>query len=157
MSETPAWFRPIRATLFRIWLLRRGLTLGVRAVVRDAEGGVLLVRHSYIPGWHLPGGGVERGETAATALARELREETGVVLAGAPVLYGLFHNAGAFEGDHVAVFLVPDWARPSIPVPSAEIRAAEFFAMDGLPDGTSVATRRRLAEILEGRSPSMRW
>lgn len=157
MSETPLWFRPIRAMLFRIWLLRRGLTLGVRAVVRDAQGRVLLVRHSYVPGWHLPGGGVERGETAATALERELREETGVVLAGTPVLHGLFHNGGAFEGDHVAVFLVPDWARSHIPEPSAEIREAAFFAMDALPDGTSGATRRRLAEIIEAVPPSTRW
>ena len=47
----------------------KGLTLGVRAQVYDAAGRVLLIRHSYLPGWHFPGGGVEFGETAPEAMA----------------------------------------------------------------------------------------
>src|SRR6187200_446523 len=43
--------------------LTRGMSLGVRALVRDENGRILLIRHSYAPGWLLPGGGVERGET----------------------------------------------------------------------------------------------
>src|ERR1700688_93230 len=77
-----------RRVLHFYWRFSRGLTLGVRAVVIDGSGRVFLIVHSYVPGWHLPGGGVEIGETAAVALARELREEGNIELAEQPTLFG---------------------------------------------------------------------
>lgn len=68
--------------------LRRGMTLGVRVVVLDAENRVFLVRHGYAPGWLLPGGGVERGETIYDAMDRELVEEGGIVSGEPPALHG---------------------------------------------------------------------
>ena len=51
--------RLIRRTMHLWWRLSRPMTLGVRAaILRDGE--VFLVRHGYIAGWHLPGGGVWR-------------------------------------------------------------------------------------------------
>jgi 8-oxo-dGTP diphosphatase len=53
----------------------------VGAVVHDAAGRLLLVRRANDPGrgqWSLPGGRVEPGESDASAVARELREETGL-------------------------------------------------------------------------------
>lgn len=51
------------------------------AVVRDADGRVLLVRRANEPGrglWSIPGGRVEPGESAREAAVREVREETGL-------------------------------------------------------------------------------
>ena len=135
----------------RVGLVRRAMTLGVRAAVVDAEGRVFLVRHSYIAGWYLPGGGVERGETCGEALARELIEEGGIRLTGAPELRSLHHNRGR---DHVAFYVVRDFEQPAPKQPDLEIVEAGFFARDALPAGVTRATRARLAEMFEGAAVS---
>ena len=68
-NERPPEMRNWRTRLFTrlvhsYFALTRGMTLGVRAACFDDEGRVFLVRHSYVKGWHMPGGGLERGETA---------------------------------------------------------------------------------------------
>ncbi len=67
----------------------RGMTLGVRGVVIDGEGRMLVVKQSYTHGWIFPGGGVERGETVLEALGRELHEEAGVRMNGRVQMHGL--------------------------------------------------------------------
>lgn len=147
-----AFARPVLHPWFR---LRRGLTLGVRAAVIGSEG-VLLVRHTYSPGWILPGGGVERGETVYEALARELREESGIAIMGEPLLHGIFSNERKFPGDHVACFIVRSFSR-SPWSPNGEIAAAEYFAPDALPSELTDGTRRRLAEIFRGVAIAAYW
>lgn len=139
------------------WRLRRGATLGAQGVVIDAEGRVLLVRHGYRPGWHFPGGGIEWREPAETALARELEEEAGVILKGRPVLHGLFGNFTALPSDHIALYIVREWERPSVPPPNREIRESRFFAREELPGDTSRGVLRRLAEIFDGAPLSPYW
>jgi len=139
------------------WRLTRGATLGAQGVVIGQEDSVLLVRHSYRPGWHFPGGGIEWGETAEAALRRELLEEAGVIVKGSPVLHGLFANFKALPSDHVALFIVREWERPVIPPPNREILESRFFARTDLPSGVVAGTGRRLKEIFEGAPIEPHW
>lgn len=133
------------------------VTLGVQGVIIDESSHVLLVRHGYRPGWHFPGGGVERGEDVEDALAREIREETGVIVCKAPRLYGVYANFQSYPGDHVALFVVETWRRDAIPKPNAEIAEQRFFSRDDLPETLVAGARRRLTEIFGGADQSEHW
>ena len=147
----------LRRVLHLYWRYARGLTLGVRGLVLNAAGEVFLVKHSYVAGWHLPGGGVEPGETLRDALARELLEEGNITLDGPARLHGVYFNAHASRRDHVALFVVRAFRQNAAPVPDREIVAHGFFAPDALPADTTPGTRRRIAEVLEGAQLTERW
>ncbi len=147
----------VTSTLQRYWRLTRGLTMGAQALVLDDQGRVLLIRPTYKPGWHFPGGGVERNETAALAVRRELEEEAGVIALSDPELFSLYANFKSFPSDHVALFLVRKWRQPKVPEPNREIAEVGFFARDALPPGTVGAVHRRLAEAIDGRAIALDW
>lgn len=142
--------------------MARGMTLGVRGAVLNDRGEALLVRHTYTPGWHMPGGGVEPGETMEQALAKELREEVGVALTGPVALHGVHLNQKRSARDHVAVFVVRHFTIASgTPGDETgadrEIAESRFFPLGDLPAETTGGTRRRLAEIAEGLPPRPEW
>lgn len=134
----------------------RGLTVGVRVMVFDDQGRVLLIEHSYTPGWHLPGGGVERGESAEIAAARELEEEAGVRPHERMTLVSIHDNARTFRGDHVLLYRLDRWA-PTPAIARGEILRCDWFDPRDPPVGTTNATRRRLAEVLDGTPPDLFW
>ena len=151
-------FEPvIRPLMHLYWRFARGATLGARAMVIDGTGRVFLVKHSYVDGWHLPGGGVETGETMLSALARELAEEGNIRLAGEPKLHGLFFNSRVSRRDHVALYIVREFTQSSPPVPNHEIVEHGFFALNALPEDTGRATRARIAEVFESVAVSELW
>ena len=153
--------RPLEPTIRRLlhlyWRLSRGLTVGVRALVIDPQGRVFLVKHSYIAGWHLPGGGVEIDEPVSVALARELREEGNIELRGPPDLFAIYFNRRISRRDHVALYVVRAFAQSAPPQPSREIVAHGFFAPGALPADTTRGTRERIAEVLGGRAIAEFW
>ena len=147
----------LRRVLHAYWRFARAMTLGVRALVIDEEGRVFLVKHSYVSGWHLPGGGVEAGETIGEALARELQEEGNIEMTTPPQLHGLFFNDRDSRRDHVALFVVRAFRQLAAPVPGREIVGHGFFALDALPNDTTAATRACIIEVLGGAPVSERW
>jgi len=149
--------RPARTFMHLYWRMSRGLTLGVRGLVIDGHGQVFLVKHTYIRGWHLPGGGVEPGETVLEALGRELKEEGNIELLDAPAPFSVYFHAKVSRRDHVVLFVVQHFRQPAPPVPDLEIMAHGFFPRDALPQDTGAATRARIAEVMMGVPVSPRW
>ncbi|CAA2136886.1 NUDIX domain-containing protein [Hyphomicrobium sp. ghe19] len=133
------------------------VTLGVQGIVVDDASRVLLVRHGYRPGWHLPGGGVDRGEEIETAIAREVLEETGVIISKPPSLIGIYSHFDDYPGDHIVLFKIDHWRRERIPPPNAEIAEHGFFALDALPELLSPGASRRLKEVFGGGEQSSAW
>ena len=141
-------------------VVRPPVTFGVRCMLFDGDNRVLLVRHTYMDGWHFPGGGVDPGESAREAAVRELFEETGLRPSEPPTFFGLYWNKALSGRDHVACFL----ARESRGVEPAEIKAqameiaeAAMFPLDALPERTVRPVRERLIEIAEGTAPAVDW
>jgi 8-oxo-dGTP pyrophosphatase MutT (NUDIX family) len=151
-------FEPVLRRFFHLyWRFARGMTLGVRGVVLDGDNRVFLVKHSYVAGWYLPGGGVEVGETFRVALERELMEEGRIEVSGEPALHGIFLNTHVSPRDHVAVYVVRAFRQDRLPEPNREIIACGFFAADALPPETTEGTRLRIAEVLDKVPPILTW
>lgn len=151
--------RFMRGALHGLALLTRGMTLGVRGIAVDAQNRVCLVRHTYTKGWYLPGGGIEPGETAQAAMAREFREEAEIALdPGAPLrLHGFFLNAASWGRDHIAVYVAPAFTVRAPKRPDREIAECAFFPLDALPPDITRGNAARLSEWREGRAPDAHW
>jgi ADP-ribose pyrophosphatase YjhB (NUDIX family) len=141
----------LRARMFHRYFLLR------RAMVHDpATNSIFLIRHTYVPGWHLPGGGVEIGETLEQALTRECAEEGNIIFSSA-TLRSMHLNNGLTRRDHVAFYLIETFTQATPKQPDLEIAEAGFFAVDALPADTTPATHRRVAEVFGGETVSPYW
>jgi 8-oxo-dGTP pyrophosphatase MutT (NUDIX family) len=148
---------PVITPFFRAWWrLNRGMTLGVRGIACDKNGHVLLIRHTYRPGWHLPGGGIESGEHAVESITREMAEEAGIEALETPLLFGFYANHASFKNDHVLLYKIERW-RACNPLNNGEIAERGFFDPAALPEGVTKGTQRRLGEFFSGIAVSPHW
>jgi FlaA1/EpsC-like NDP-sugar epimerase/8-oxo-dGTP pyrophosphatase MutT (NUDIX family) len=149
---------PFLSKLLHVYfLLRRPMTLGVRAIVVNDKQEVMLVRHRYEPGWQLPGGGVESGESPLEALRRELMEEVSLRITKVDRFLGVFFNSEVSRRDHVMVYLVSSFQECRRLEASHEIGEHGFFPLNNLPPETTAGTRRRLAEAFGQNAISHVW
>jgi 8-oxo-dGTP pyrophosphatase MutT (NUDIX family) len=146
-------FNFIRRTLQR---LMGFATLGVKALIIDASGRVLLVEHTYVEGWHLPGGGVAIGEDPKAAVLREIMEETGLVVVGEPELFSVYTHKTYGASDYPILYVIRQFSiQPK--QPCNEIKQIAWFALDQLPATITPSTKDRLNEVLQGLPPSPNW
>lgn len=140
----------------QMWRIFRPRTRGVKVMLFDGDGAILLIRNSYGRSdlWVLPGGGVRPFETPEAAARREMREELGCALSGLGLRATLFSGA---EGKRDTVFLFAAEAIGDPAPASFEVAEAGWFALDALPQATSPATRRRIDEHLGRRAADRRW
>lgn len=136
------WLRGLHG-VYRV--VRAPTAVGVSAIIEDAMGRVLLIRHSYRWGWHLPGGGVDRGEAPIEAVVREAREEVGLITCGPPQLLGVFLGRMGWIGNLVVLYRLPD-AEIDFK-PNFEVREIRFADPSNPPPDTASGVRRRLAEL----------
>ena len=129
-------------------------TVGVKIFVIQ-NGKVLLVKHTYVPGWHLPGGGVDTGESPETAALRELQEETGIVPRTPLQLFGFYYHFISGRHDYVGLYILHDFEKISVTCP--EIKEIQWFPMDLLPHDISPGTQNRIREYLGYQPISDKW
>lgn len=119
----------------------------------ERDGKVLLVRHSYVAGWLLPGGGVARGEPSEQAVFREMKEEIGLEQCAPPELFGLYSRKTGWATNVIALYLLRDAQftfRPNL-----EVREIQFVDPANPPPRTPRSVANRLKEFggLQPRSP----
>lgn len=134
-----------------------GKIVGVRGILINAQNEVLLLRHTYRPGWYLPGGGVDRNETAAMAVIREVHEETGLSATGQPELFHVYLNRWLGIDDHVLVFAIRQYQGKAEIHDPFEIAELGWFALSDLPEEVNPATARCLAQFLGQAERSDYW
>ncbi|WP_052731654.1 NUDIX domain-containing protein [Devosia geojensis] len=146
-----------------VWLylnavgLRRRMTLGSRVMLVDGDK-VLLIRHSYIPGWGFPGGGVEPGETAEESALREVVEETGYKPIGPMELFGLYHNNNPVTNrDHVAFYISRRFEKVFDFKPTHEISEIGWFHKSALPEKITPSTSQRIDEFFDKAEKRAIW
>jgi ADP-ribose pyrophosphatase YjhB (NUDIX family) len=131
-------------------------TVGVKALIINQNQEVLLVEHTYMSGWHLPGGGVEPGETPKAAIIREVKEETGLLVKDNPALFAIYAHQIMGASDYPMLYIIKDFAH--IPGKlSGEIKQARWFGIHSLPAETTESTRQRISEYLHNLPPAEHW
>lgn len=130
-------------------------TAGV--VLDDKRNNVLLHLRDDAPMWSLPGGRPEFGESFATAMIRETKEETGLIIE-------IVRLIGAYSDPAFWIFSYPDGNRAhgftaafecsvvsGEPVPNMkDSLAVNWFPVDGLPDNLMPMHPKVIADCVNG-------
>lgn len=129
----------------------KGPRLTVDAVV-VREGRLLMVRRRWPPpGWALPGGFVDRGETVEQAVGRETLEETGLRVTRLRQLHA--YSDPRRDPRHHTVGIVFEVECEGEPVAGDDAAECRFFAFDELPAEIAFDHRAIVADFRARRYP----
>ena len=129
-------------------------TFGARILlIKDDR--VLLVKHSYQPGWYTIGGGIEKGESPLVAIKREIKEEVGVTLLNSPVIFSVYYSTFQQRDNYIVLYLSSDFLEE--PSSSPEIAEKKWFSLNDLPADVTSVTKRRIDEYLRKRAIDDKW
>ena len=133
-----------------------GKVIGARAIILSPDKKqILLVYHTYCPNWHLPGGGVKRGEHPLQAVQREIFEEAGVRCLKEPKFFGIYYQKYMGVDDCPILYSVEDFTQEC--VQSREIKECKWFPIDDLPLDLERGSHQRIREYFFGETPSLCW
>jgi 8-oxo-dGTP pyrophosphatase MutT (NUDIX family) len=122
-------------------------SVGVRAIVLDGDNRVLLVKHTYRPRWHTPGGGVQYGESPLSAIRRELKEEVGLIIKGDPKIFGIYRSKWRGLADYPILYIVNSFEGTAKVCDPMEIADVSWFSLGELPKEITQKTKQRLDEF----------
>lgn len=113
---------------------------GVRAIILNEKGEILLQKRGDFKKWGLPAGSIELDESAFDALKREVKEETGLdILEATPI--GIYshpkYSLTYPNGDEVQIFtlaFVVRKFRGELKIDEDETLALKYCAIEDLPD-----------------------
>lgn len=145
------FYHVIKSALSSVFARR---TVGVR-ILLIKEDQVLLVKHSYLPGWYTVGGAVEQKETPRFAIERELKEEVGITLSNSPELFSVYYSDQEKHDNYVVFYIGHEHSQLSVSSP--EITESKWFQISQLPPDTTPATRRRIEEYLGIKAITEYW
>ena len=132
-------------------------TLAARAILVK-NNKILLIKHSYIPEWHMVGGSIDKGETPVQALKRELLEELNIECLQEPKIFGVYYNNNKNGNDYKMIYVVEKWRQSKqIASHSSEILESRMFDPKKLPEDISPPTLRRMQEYIGVRKQDGRW
>lgn len=151
-------FQRVRAKVFLTIIgIIRHMTIGTRVMLVDGNK-VYLIRHTLVPGWQFPGGGIEPGETAEASGARETLEETGHRVTGPMELFGVYHNSSSVTNrDHVLFYVARSHEFVFVRKKDHEIAEGGWFEITKLPEGVTPATSQRIDEVFDGAPKRDVW
>lgn len=140
----------------RAWRVLRPRTTGVKVMLFNAAGELVLVRNSYGRSdlFVLPGGGVRPFESPSRAAIREIREELGVEI---ETMVPVSRHTSSAEGKRDTIHLFRAFVDGQLEPDPIELEQACFVAVGELPSTTSPATRRRVEEYLGQRAADGTW
>ena len=137
------------------WRIFKPFSVGVRAIILNDKGQVLLIKHTYTDLWYLPGGGVNKKEHLLDALKREMDEELRLKIKDAPTLLGTYANFFESKSDFVSIFVIQGFEMN--PEKNLEIENWQFFDTDKIPETTSPGSKKRIQEHLGNKAIDFIW